>query len=61
MENYTLVAVVKVLSKKGEELRKVCSNCCKQISSNNKKRRSLKQNGNLLIIELDELKHIITE
>ncbi len=49
------------LSKKGEELRKVCSNCREQISNNNKRRRSLKQNDNLLTIELNELERIITE
>ena len=49
------------LSKKGEELRKVYSHYCEQISNNNKKQKSLKQNDNLSIIELDELKQIITE
>ena len=42
-------------------LRKVCSHYREQISNNNKKQKSLKQNDNLSIIELDELKQIITE
>ncbi|CAB4440590.1 unnamed protein product [Rhizophagus irregularis] len=49
------------ISKKGKEIRKVCSHCREQISDNNKKRKFLKQNDNLLTIELDELKKIITD
>lgn len=47
------------LSKKGE-LRKVCSPCREQIS-NSKKRKSVNQSDNLLILELNELKQIITD
>ena len=47
------------LSKKGV-LRKVCSPCREQIS-NSKKRKFSNQSDDLLTLELDELKQIITD